>query len=79
MNGKIAVEMQLQQLAKDFDRKFDRYLNPALQVPQELVDAIRYAALASGKRIRPFLVAECCTICGGMCDTAWPVAASCGV
>ncbi|MCH9033167.1 MAG: polyprenyl synthetase family protein [Planctomycetes bacterium] len=76
MNGQFAVAEQLQQFAKAFDRYFDRYLNPALQVPQELVDAIRYAALAPGKRIRPFLVAECCAGCGGMRDTARPVGAA---
>ncbi len=76
MNGQIAIAKQLQQFAKDFDRQFDRYLNPAQDVPQELADAIRYAALAPGKRIRPFLVVECCTVCGGMRDTAWPVAAA---
>ncbi|MCH8148845.1 MAG: polyprenyl synthetase family protein, partial [Planctomycetes bacterium] len=76
MSGKIAVAEQLHQCARAFDRHFDRYLNSATQVPHELIDAIRYAALAPGKRIRPFLVVECCTLCGGLRDTAWPVAAA---
>lgn len=76
MSGKISVTEQLQQCARAFDRHFDRYLKSATQVPQELIDAIRYAALAPGKRIRPFLVVECCTLCGGLRDAAWPVAAA---
>lgn len=42
----------------------------------ELVEAVRYAALAPGKRIRPFLVGAGCELCGGTIEQGLPVAAA---
>lgn len=39
-------------------------------------DAMRYAALAGGKRLRPFLVLTCAQICGGSRESALRVAAA---
>lgn len=76
MSDPIAAAKQLEQFASEFDPHFDRYLTTALHVPEKLVEAIRYAALAPGKRIRPFLVAECCRASGGQYDHIWPVGAA---
>ena len=76
MSHPVAVAKQLEQFASEFDSHFDRFLNTARDVPEELFEAIRYAALAPGKRIRPFLVAECCRVSGGQRDHIWPVGAA---
>ena len=52
---------ELKQLAALAEEALDRYLPQADQEPRELHEAIRYAALAGGKRVRPaltFLLAE---------------------
>ena len=67
---------QLQGFAREFDERFERYLTPSGDVPVELTDAIRYSALAPGKRIRPFLSIRCCELVGGGIDDAWAVAAA---
>jgi geranylgeranyl diphosphate synthase type II len=42
--------------------------------PSHLADAIRYALLAPGKRLRPQLVLLACEACGGAVDAALPAA-----
>lgn len=45
--------------------------------PQQILfDSIRYSLLAGGKRLRPVLVLEFCSICGGDPKTALPLAAA---
>lgn len=39
-------------------------------VPEPLTSAMRYSALAPGKRLRPCLAMECCLACGGAPETA---------
>ena len=65
----------LRAFAAEFDPRFDQYLT-ATDIPQELFEAVRYSALAPGKRIRPYLVIECCKLVGGKVDDAWPAAAA---
>lgn len=67
---------QLRTFAREFDRRFEAYLTPTDDVPVELSEAIRYSALAPGKRIRPFLSVRCCGLIGGDVEDAWPVAAA---
>lgn len=43
---------------------------------EKIAEAMRYSALAGGKRIRPVLVLEFCRICGGDPKTALPFAAA---
>jgi len=62
--------------AAQFDSRFDAYLTAGGDVPSDLLDAMRYSALAPGKRIRPYLVTECCELVGGNRDDAWPAAAA---
>ncbi|MEK7711144.1 MAG: polyprenyl synthetase family protein [Planctomycetota bacterium] len=65
----------LRTFAAEFDGRFDAYLKVA-DVPAQLREAVRYSALAPGKRIRPYLVARCCELVGGRRDDAWPAAAA---
>ncbi len=59
-----------------FDEHLAAYLTPRGDVPPELLEAIRYSALAPGKRLRPYLVTRCCELVGGSVADAWPVAAA---
>jgi len=63
----------LRTFAVEFDKHFDAYLTAA-DVPAQLLEAVRYSALAPGKRIRPYLVVRCCELVGGRRDDAWPAA-----
>ena len=76
MGSQMDILDRLNSFAADFDRHMDRYLSVQSDIPAELSGAIRYAALAPGKRIRPFLVGNCCILVGGSRDAAWPVAAA---
>jgi len=60
--------------AAEFDRRFAQRLTPTEAVPSRLGEAVRYSALAPGKRLRPYLVVQCCEIVGGNPDDAWPAA-----
>ncbi|MGD2109527.1 MAG: polyprenyl synthetase family protein [Phycisphaerae bacterium] len=67
---------RLTAFAGEFDRRLAMYLTPPDGVPEELVEAVRYSALAPGKRIRPYLAARSCELVGGDLEAAWPVAAA---
>ena len=67
---------RLRDFAVEFDRRFGDYLTPRSDIPCELLEAIRYSALAPGKRIRPYLVVRCCELAGGSREDAWAVAAA---
>jgi len=66
----------LKVFAAEFDTRFEKLLQPADAVPQELLEAVRYTALAPGKRLRPYLVSRCCELSGGHRDDAWHVGAA---
>ena len=70
------VTERLKRFAAGFDRRFEAYLTPSEDAPAELVEAIRYSALAPGKRLRPYLVWRCCELVGGRGEDAWPAAAA---
>ncbi len=61
-----------------FVLEFDRRLADVLRAdaPGKLMEAVTYAALAPGKRLRPYLVVRSCEICGGKRDDAWATAAA---
>ncbi len=67
---------RFQQFVEDFDRRLQAYLDAPGDVPLRLVEVMRYAVLAPGKRIRPYLVVRCCELVGGSRDDAWPAAAA---
>ena len=58
------------------DKKLGEYLE-GLDGPRPLIEAICYAVLAPGKRVRPGLVLMCNEACGGEQD--WALAAACAV
>jgi geranylgeranyl diphosphate synthase type II len=61
-------------LAARIDAALDRYSQFDDGCPAELGEAIRYALLAPGKRLRPRLVLLAATACGGAIDDALPAA-----
>ena len=67
---------RLADFAAEFDRRFEEHLTPNGDVPPRLLEAVRYSALAPGKRLRPYLVVRCCELVGGMAAQAWPVASA---
>lgn len=60
--------------ARVFDAKLARFLEPTEGTPAMLVEAMRYSALASGKRLRPYLVIRWCELNGGTEADALPAA-----
>lgn len=71
-----SLDHTLRGFAATFDTHFEKLLTPARPVPQRILDAVRYATLAPGKRLRPFLVVRCCELVSGKTDEAWPIAAA---
>lgn len=57
------------------DAHLDRFLS-SLDLASSLRDAIRYALLGGGKRLRPCLALECCAAVGAPRDAALPAAAA---
>jgi len=60
--------------AAAFDPVLQSHLASGTGAFEHLVEAMRYSALAPGKRLRPYLVVQCCELVGGRCDDAWPAA-----
>ena len=52
----------------------DAYLPKAEGPQKRLFEAMRYSALAGGKRVRPMLALEFCRLCGGTEERAMPYA-----
>jgi farnesyl diphosphate synthase len=46
----------MRQIQSDMEIALDRFLSPSTQAPKRLHEAMRYAVLGSGKRVRPLLV-----------------------
>ena len=71
-----AFAEQLETFARQFDRHYSDCLTPSGDVPPRLLEAVRYSALAPGKRLRPYLVVRCCELVGGEKSDAWGAAAA---
>lgn len=69
-----AVETHWQRLRVQVDAALDRWLTFGDGCPAELREAIRYSALAPGKRLRPLLVLLAAEACGGAVEAALPAA-----
>ena len=65
---------RLREFATRFDAQFERLLTPTSPAPERILQAVRYAALGPGKRLRPFLVVRSCELVEGNVADAWPVA-----
>lgn len=67
-----------EEIAADFggviESALERFLQFGDGCPPQLADAIRYAVLGPGKRLRPFLVLLACRACGGEVAAALPAA-----
>ncbi len=70
------IVRRLRSFASEFDERLAEYLTPLGDVPAKLVEAVRYSALAPGKRIRPFLTVRSCELVGADRALAWPAAAA---
>jgi farnesyl diphosphate synthase len=58
---------RLKNCASLVEKKLEQWLTHNTkrnQAVERLVEAMRYAALGGGKRLRPFLVVECASLCG---------------
>ncbi len=59
-----------------FDSRFEKMLPVLEGASSRLTDAMKYSAMAGGKRIRPYLVMRFCELCGSYRDNAIDVAAA---
>ena len=59
-----------------FERHLEKALEQRSRAPGRLGEAIRYAALSPGKRLRPLLALASCEAVGGRWRTALPAAAA---
>lgn len=67
-------DLDLARLRPRIDAALDRYTQFDAGCPARLAEAIRYALLAPGKRLRPQLVLLAAEACGGNIDGALPAA-----
>ena len=60
----------LARIARDIDAKFDALLPVPAEPRSRLIEAMRYAAIGGGKRLRPLLVTATADMYGVDRDTA---------
>ncbi|RYG24919.1 polyprenyl synthetase family protein, partial [bacterium] len=66
----MRVEVQLKSYAELIDGRMQALLPPVEEDPSPLFEAMRYAALGPGKRLRPALCLAACVASGGGIDAA---------
>jgi geranylgeranyl pyrophosphate synthase len=71
------MKTDLRELKRTVEDALDHYLPAQSPIAQELVEAMRYATLSGGKRLRPMLVCAACTGVGGPLEDA--LAPACAV
>jgi geranylgeranyl diphosphate synthase type II len=84
-----SIAARIQRWAQEFDRHLPELAMPVSSLPAaegvavgaqpppaRLLEAMQYALLGSGKRLRPYLVCRCCALCGGSEESAYPIAAA---
>lgn len=74
--NKTEFEARLRTSASDFERHYAEYFKYDDADTKRVTDAMRYSALAGGKRIRPFIVIEVCRMLGGDAERSLPLAAA---
>jgi farnesyl diphosphate synthase/geranylgeranyl diphosphate synthase type II len=72
----VELTQQLARWAERVERNLDLYLARESNLEPRLLDAMRYALLNGGKRIRPALVYMSCELCGGTPEQADRAAAA---
>jgi farnesyl diphosphate synthase len=60
----VTFQQRLRLCAEFAETRLAQWLSSADAVPARLAEAMRYAALGGGKRLRPFLVMESARLCG---------------
>jgi len=72
------VKQWLAEVRPSIDAEIDRRLSidPGDDDARKLVEAMRYAALGAGKRLRPAMVLAACESVGGKAEEAMPAAAA---
>ncbi len=70
------IVQRLDAFGRRFEPAFGRLLDAPAGAPPRLAEAMRYSALAPGKRVRPYLVVRSCELVGGTFDDALPAAAA---
>ncbi len=66
----------LRDFAAAFDPKLEALLSKKTDIPSRLKDAMTYALLAPGKRMRPYLATQCCQLAGKTAGQAFAAAAA---
>lgn len=73
----MKMEERLTQYAAMTEEMLSRYLSCEEScIYKTIYDAVKYSALAGGKRLRPALLLEFCRVCGGEIEKALPFAAA---
>ena len=72
VDGSSEVRSRLEALARELEPELERALAAAGDVPERLGEAMAYALLGGGKRLRPALLMATARACGAPDDWAWP-------
>lgn len=73
----MTLEVYLKKQSAKIDRALERYLPGVHEQPKNLTQAMRYAVLSGGKRVRPILVLAAAEAVGG--DEKKVMAAACAI
>lgn len=69
------MNKQMQDYITQIEQALDTYLShEGYEGQHSIIEAMRYSALAGGKRLRPVLTLEFCRVCGGDIEQAMPFA-----
>ncbi len=68
------IRRRLSGFAERFERVLADMVTAGPEVPAELAEAMRYAVLGGGKRVRAYIVTRACELCGGSAEAATPAA-----
>jgi geranylgeranyl diphosphate synthase type II len=72
-----SLETNMQEKQRLVEKALERCLPSGPETPEALADAMRYAVIPGGKRLRPVLCLAACEACGG--DPAGAIAPACAV
>lgn len=69
----MTFEQNLEKYIALTEKAINEYLSNK-KIPEKMQEAMKYSALAPGKRLRPALLINACEICGGKAEDALPFA-----
>ena len=71
---------EITEILHTFNKQFNAYLETCFPLPEgaekRVVEAMHYAVMNGGKRLRPFLLCECASLFNVPYDVSFPAAAS---